>query len=96
MYDRLRVAADNWMNRNPVAMSIMLRYARQAKESGMPRIGMQMLIERTRWYGVVELRDADFKINNNHAAYIARRLMFENFDLDGFFTTRESERMRNI
>lgn len=82
-------AAMHWINNNAVAMHMFFVYAMQAKHSGRTKMGIQMLIERTRWYGVVERPGLEFKIPNSYAATISRELMRRHFDLDGFFTTAQ-------
>jgi hypothetical protein len=80
-------AAMRWINANAVAMHMFFTYAMRAKNSGCKKMGIRLLIERTRWYGVVERPGIDFKIPNSYAATISRELMRRHFDLAGFFTT---------
>lgn len=54
---------------NPQVFATFTRFANEAVNSGRPRFGAQMIIERVRWYTLVETSDPDFKINNNHAAF---------------------------
>lgn len=83
-------AADAWIQANPNVMHRLEQFALAAKETGRTKLGIGLLIERVRWYESVEKRDALFKINNNHRAYIARHLMKHSPRLDGFFDLRRA------
>lgn len=85
-----KLKAQEWMDANPVAMSHLLRFALEAKRSGH-KVGIALLVERVRWYGIVEQRDAmGFKINNSFRSHIARRLNLHAELLD-YFDTRFAE-----
>ncbi len=83
-------AADEWMRNNPGVMKSLAHFAQTAKNAGRTKLGISMLIERVRWYGTVEQRDKDYKINNNHRAYIARELMNRHHELVDFFDVRRA------
>lgn len=76
---------------NPHVCDLLVHYARQARAAGRQRVGMQMLLERVRWYATVEVADptSDFRINNDYGAHYARLIMAEYPDLDGVFELRE-------
>lgn len=85
-----RAAALAWMDANPKAMAQLLRFALDAKRGGI-RVGIALLVERVRWFGIVEQRDAEgYKINNNFRSHLARRLMLHAELLD-YFETRYAE-----
>ncbi len=79
-----------WMKKNPLLMQRLESFANKAKNAGTAKLGIKMLIERVRWYGVVDHREVDFKINNNYPAYIAREIMRRHPALDGFFELRRT------
>jgi len=81
--------AREWMQRNPNVMDRFISFARKAKAQGVKRLGIALLVERVRWYGIVDSPDEDFKISNTHRAYIAREIMERCPDLDGFFKLSE-------
>ncbi len=77
------------MQNNPMTMYNLQDFARQAVAAGRKRIGIAFLVERVRWYGIIERRDDDgYKINNNHRAFIARELERRDPSLVGLFTKR--------
>jgi len=75
--DRLAVAAYQWMVDNPRVMDLYERFALQALQS-KKRFGVKLITERIRWelHIDVNAKSDDYKINNNHSAYIARWLLF--------------------
>jgi hypothetical protein len=77
-------------SRNPLVYTELVRLAREAKATGKPRVGIQMLFEVVRWHFFLKTTDADFKLNNNYAAYYARLVMDREPDLDGIFNLRSS------
>lgn len=84
------IRARAWMRDNPAVMKCLEDYAMHAWSAGA-HVGIALLVERVRWLGVVERRDAEgYKINNSHRAEIARELMRRRTELAGFFETRES------
>lgn len=72
----LREAADDWMDANPEAMQQFRRFAEQMRERSR-RFGIGLLAERVRWELHLHSAMADFQVNNNYRAYIARRLCHE-------------------
>lgn len=70
-------AAVAWIRENPDAMQLIERFAVEAA-SRRKRIGIRLILERVRWETLVATRGSKFKINNNHAPYIARWLVARN------------------
>jgi hypothetical protein len=77
-----------WIDANPEAMSLIERFALQAKHAGR-RIGARLLIERVRWELMVETRGSKFRVNNNVAPYVARALIEKHPGLDAVLEIRE-------
>ncbi len=73
---RLERATDKFLADNPTVFPLFETYAlvmlRRAK-----KFGIKLLVERVRWHVLTQWEhDEDgFKINNNFAPYIARRLI---------------------
>jgi hypothetical protein len=70
----LRLEADEWIARNPAVFKLFEKFALQMAERGR-RFGVGQLTERVRWECRFSYEGEDYKINNNHRAYIARRLV---------------------
>lgn len=67
-------AAAAWMAEHPEAMRLFERLALVAAGRGR-RFGMKALAERVRWEFSIERNDDEYKINNNHVAYVGRELV---------------------
>lgn len=85
----LAAKADKWMDANPSAMALFRRFAAEALLAGR-RIGIGAIAERVRWECAVQTSGDTFKINNNHSAYIARRLIAEMPALASIIETRSA------
>lgn len=67
-----------------------IQRARMLKARGKTRYGARALVEVLRYDAAVRLEgDDSFRINNDHAARLARRVMEQCPDLAGFFEVRE-------
>lgn len=87
---RLELAAREWMDGNPRVFDLFVRFARQAAERGR-RFGIGQLAERVRWEVSVAWSPSDaFKVNNNHRAYVARRLIALHPAIAAFLETRRT------
>ncbi len=75
----LKAKAEKWMDGNPKAMNLFRDYAQQMM-SRQRRFGIGLLTERVRWECKFKWT-GEFKISNNHRAYIARRLIEETPEL---------------
>ena len=78
-------------NNNPHVWELFKRFTREAYHAGHNRFSAQSVIERIRWKTSVETRGGEFKINNDFAAFYARKYHEAFPQLDGFFQTRESQ-----
>lgn len=82
--------AVRWMNANPAVMRSLEDYAMHAWAAGA-RVGIALLVERVRWLGIVERKDAEgYKVNNNHRAWICRELIRRRPELAQTFETRRA------
>lgn len=88
---RLEVAAREWMDQHPAIFRLFERFALRAAERGA-RFGIGQLTEMVRWEVNVEWRESEkWKINNNHRAYVARRLIALHPELVQFIETRRTK-----
>lgn len=77
---------------NPHVWKLLVRFAFEALESNVRRIGISLLIERLRWEVQVVTQSSDgYKINNNHRAFYARRLARHYPELANLFETRRQK-----
>lgn len=76
---------------NPQIYTAFVRFAAQAVASGRPRFSAKAIIERMRWFTMIEAKEDDFKINNNYTTFYAKKFMREYPQHDGFFETRGRE-----
>lgn len=74
---------------NPRVWKLLVKFAFEAYDAGMRRIGIAFLIERIRWEEEVVRRTDGYKINNNHKPFYSRRLMRKHPELNGLFVTRK-------
>ena len=79
---------------NPQVWQLFKQFARDAYQAGHGRFSAQSIIERIRWKTSVETRGGEFKINNDFAAFYARKYHEAFPQLDGFFQPRESQAER--
>jgi hypothetical protein len=92
----LRKEAGKWIEQNPEAMSYFREFARQ-KISRRQRFGIAAVAERVRWEMNLSTTSEDgFKINNNHRAYIARRLIEEMPEVAGLIRMKSVRCEKNL
>lgn len=74
---------------NPGIWQLFVRFANEAIAAGHYRLGVSLIIERIRWEVYVATKsDDDFKINNNHRAYYARKWIEAYPEYANFFEIR--------
>lgn len=96
--EQKREISAHWQSRalefhvaNPHVYEALVRYARQARNAGVDRVGIELLWNRMRWDWMLETEtehDHDYKLNQNYKAWYARRIMELEPDLGGIFETR--------
>lgn len=86
--ERFRDEADAWISANPVAWDYMVDAARISAANGR-RFGIGALCEHVRWQMMAD-GTTDFKLNNNHRAAFARKLIEEVPECEPYITTRTS------
>lgn len=78
-----------WIQQNPQALSLFIKYANEARESGRKHYSIKAIIERVRWHVAIQTRGDDFKINDHWSSRLARLLMQKDPRLEGFFELRK-------
>lgn len=83
---------NNFHASNPTVYEALVKYAREAKGKGHPRLGIRMLWERARWELTVDVKDpagARPRMNDHYCPLYARKIMAQEKDLAGLFELRE-------
>jgi len=86
--ERFREEADAWIEANPRAWEYMKAQAEASSIAGR-RFGIGSLCEHVRWHMFAK-GVTGFKLNNNHRARFARRLIEEVPECEPYITTRAS------
>lgn len=75
-HEDLRAKAEEWIRENPAAYDLFVRFAKEAVARNR-RFGISLITERVRWEARMTWRPdrRGFKMNNNHRAYVARKLI---------------------
>ena len=91
--DEIQVAFEKFHTENPHVYQMLVKLARQVRDAGRTRYGIEGLFARLRWHYDFEARtDDEFKLNNNFRSRYARLLMEREEDLEGVFSVRELRR----
>lgn len=85
---RLGKQAERFDRENPSVYYLLQRFSDDVRLKGYKRYSINSIFERIRWHTAIETNDKDFKINNNHRAYYARKLMANDERFAGFFSVR--------
>lgn len=76
---------------NPHVYQLYRKFAAEAVDSGMKKLSISLVTERVRWEAKIVTRsDDNFKINNNHRAFYARKLNQEPLFKDKFIIREQS------
>ncbi len=76
---------------NPNVYKLFKQFAFQAINFGHDHLSADLIMHKVRWETSVKTSEPDFKINNNHVAYYARKFMDDFPQHEGFFRTRTVE-----
>lgn len=83
---------ETWLANNGEFYIRLARMTREfLRETGAEKVGIQALIEAARWDRAIQTRSADYKLNNDFGAFLARLLMHDHPDLDGVFELRRAD-----
>lgn len=83
-------AARKWIEANPKGFALFERFALELASKNR-RFGIGFIAERVRWECFIG-NYTDFKINNNHRAYIARELVRRHPELKDLIEFRAVKR----
>lgn len=85
MEDRFRT----WCLENPHIVRRIAEMALDLRRAGRRHYGIKALFEVVRYETALREADTRLKLNNDYTARLARKLMREHPELDGFFEIRE-------
>lgn len=89
--EKHRAAFNAYHAANPHVYETFKQFALEAIRAGLPKYSARAIVHRIRWHYDVETRRTDdFKINNNHSPFYARRFLEEHPAHEGFFELRSS------
>ena len=83
-------AFNEWHADNPHVYAFYKYFTFQAIKSGRPHYSSDAICHRIRWHTEIETTGEDWKMNNNYAAFYARKFMADYPQHKGFFRTRKS------
>lgn len=86
--DKLEVAWKRVKTEKPWLLDQLASLAIEAKRRGLKHWSADALFHVLRWETGASIGDLGLKANNNHTALVARDLMAEYPELNGFFRTR--------
>ena len=84
----LELKAREWIKNNPDVMELFFQFAREKLARQQP-FGIGALTERVRWECSCSTVGDEYKIPNNHRAYIARKLIEDHPELDPLIVTKK-------
>lgn len=85
----LRAAFEKFDEENPRIWELFVGLCERALRAGRRRAGARMIMEVIRWEIFVTTKsDDDFKINDHHTPYYARKYMGQHPELPEFFELR--------
>lgn len=85
----LRQQAEAWIDNNPHIYALFVRFAKEKLAAGK-RFGIGQLTERVRWETDLDW-EGEYKIPNNHRAYIARKLLDDYPELGALLRTHRTQ-----
>lgn len=74
---------------NPHVLRALVDAARELRDAGVTKTGIDLLFCRLRWVEAIRTRGDLFRLNDHYRAFYARLLMHRHPELDGFFSLRE-------
>lgn len=81
---------------HPEAFRLFVKYAHLARARGMKCFSAGTILDIIRWEEAGVNGGSDFKVNNDFAAPMARRLIREEPSFDGFFELRRTRSDRRL
>lgn len=85
----LERAFEDYHRANPQVYELFKQFTFEVIRSGRRHFSADAVLHRIRWEAAVKTTDSEgFKINNNYAAFYARKFMKDFPQYEGFFRTR--------
>lgn len=75
---------------NPQVWKMFKYFTSKVRNKGFKNYSAEAIFNQIRWYTDIETNDPQFKINNNHKPFYARKYMKEK-NCEGFFRIRKSK-----
>ena len=88
-YDELHEAVIEYHKEHPEVWKAFVRFTFDRINHGREHYSVNGVFERIRWEFGAKYAENEFKINNNHRPFYARRFMKMYPEHEGFFRTRE-------
>lgn len=79
---------ETYVRDNPLVWEAFQKFTVQAAASGRKHLSARLVLERLRWESMVSENGGAWKLNNNIAPKLARKMMKDHPLFDGFFRTR--------
>lgn len=77
-------------NENPKVYEMFVHFACELISAGYKKLSASLITERIRWeVKLATVSDDQFKINNNHRAFYARKFMLDFPEYNEYFRIRE-------
>ena len=85
------ISARDFDLENPEVWDLFEFFSLQAIDAGRTRMGAKMIFERIRWHSVIETTSMEYKLNNNHTSYYARKFNLAHHSefTEDLFVTRD-------
>lgn len=75
---------------NPEVWKLFRRFTFELIDKGRTHFSADAVVHRIRWETAIRTTTTDYKINDHHVAFYARKFMRLYPQYDGFFRTRSS------
>lgn len=77
---------------NPHVYELFKKFAKQALDAGRQTLSGSLIMERIRWETVIQTTGDQFKLNNNHCAFYARKFHEDHPQFGEVFVTRQQRK----
>lgn len=88
---RWQAAFDKFDADNPEVYDLFCKFTQEVLDAGYPVVPAAMLLHRIRWESMFAVKTEDdepYKLNQNYAAYYARKYMVDHPEKGEVFKTR--------
>ena len=88
-YQKNLEAFKRFYRANPHVYDLYVKFAREAKQAGLPKLSISLLTERIRWETSIVTKSEDgMRISNNHKPFYARMLS-KRPEFEGMFVIKK-------